>query len=130
MDFQKYPSLLKYRKKHTDELTGRQVALLEKIHGSNFSFYCERNGDGQFNSQVGKRTSFLGKDEKFPMVRPFISHDKRKVAELYHHYDIMELFDITRSCENRNGPALNDFEDHCETECWWCYERRWAFGRV
>ena len=75
-------------------------------------------------------SSWRGKDEKVPMVRPFINHDKRKVAELYHHYDIMELFDITRSCENINGPALNDFEDHCETECWWCYERRWAFGRV
>jgi len=85
MDFQKYPSLLKFRKKYTDGLNGRHVVLLEKIHGSNFSFYCERNGDGQFNSQVGKRTSFLGKDEKFFNYEVIVDKYMPHVQELANH---------------------------------------------
>ena len=85
MEFQKYPSLVKYRKRHTDELNGRQVVLLEKIHGSNFSFYCQRTDNGEFNLQVGKRTSLLGPKERFFNYKVIVAKYKASIEELAYH---------------------------------------------
>ena len=85
MDFQRYPSLLKFRKRYTDALIGREVVLLEKIHGSNFSFYCERNGDGELKIRVGKRTSFLNPDDKFFNYQVIVDKYKSCVEELVYH---------------------------------------------
>lgn len=85
MEFQKYPSLLKYRKRHTDELNGRQVVLLEKIHGSNFSFYCQRTDNGEFILQVGKRTSLLGAKERFFNYKVIVEKYKASIEELAYH---------------------------------------------
>ena len=37
--------------------------------------------------------------------------------------NLHELYKLTISCESRNdiGPV------HCD-DCWWCMERKWAFG--
>lgn len=59
---------------------------------------------------------------------PFRNHDKKLIAEIYQHYDLMDwLYPLTFSCED----TTNVFEDpqHCG-ECWWCKERQWAFNRL
>ena len=54
---------------------------------------------------------------------PLINHDKRSVAKLYKALDVeKELFPVTRSCETDEHP-----NSHCG-KCWWCGERKWAFG--
>lgn len=56
---------------------------------------------------------------------PFFNIDKSKIAEMYRYYGLMDtLFPLTRSCE-----SLTLREGHCG-ECWWCEERKWAFGRT
>tara|TARA_R100000541_G_scaffold25200_2_gene34749 strand:+ start:1100 stop:1831 length:732 start_codon:yes stop_codon:yes gene_type:complete len=58
--------------------------------------------------------------------RPFAKYDKMVVAELYDRYNLTDtLFPLTRSCEE----ATFDFSEHCGT-CWWCKERKWAFGKL
>lgn len=58
--------------------------------------------------------------------RPFYNLDKKGIAELYHKFDLTDtLFPLTRSCE----AYTHDFSHHCGT-CWWCRERKWAFGRL
>lgn len=63
---------------------------------------------------------------------PLMKVDKRMVAHLYEHFNMMEnLFPYTRSCEqeaihNKDEPSW--MITHCG-ECWWCKERLWAFGR-
>jgi hypothetical protein len=58
--------------------------------------------------------------------RPFAKYDKLVVAELYDRYNLTDtLFPLTRSCEE----ATFDFSEHCGT-CWWCKERKWAFGKL
>ena len=60
----------------------------------------------------------------FKFNRPFMQHDKRGVAELYSHFDVLEeLFPLTRSCEK----LTTDFSSHCG-ECWFCKEREWGYG--
>lgn len=56
---------------------------------------------------------------------PMKNHDKRDVATAYRILDIEDLFDKTRSCTT---PATT-FDSHCD-DCWWCAERKWAFGRL
>jgi hypothetical protein len=62
------------------------------------------------------------------LYMPFRNHDKKIIAEIYQHYNLMDwLYPLTFSCEK----TTNTFENpsHCG-ECWWCQEREWAFGRL
>ena len=61
-------------------------------------------------------------DGKFYM--PWANIDKSKIAELYEHYDLTEsIFPYTLSC------VSSTTAEHCD-DCWWCEERKWAFGRL
>ena len=62
--------------------------------------------------------------------------DKRMIAHLYKHFNVLEeLLPHTRSCEwhegfENNGVIVpNPKDGHCG-ECWWCRERKWAFGKL
>lgn len=56
---------------------------------------------------------------------PFTNIDKKFIAKLYHEYGLeRSLLPLTRSCESFES---KDFNGHCQ-KCWWCEERRWAFG--
>lgn len=79
-------------------------------------------------------------DERDPtVVRPFYSGsyyrpwtnlDKKDIAAIYRHYDLMDsLFPFTRSCEWLNPETHGDEPDfeHCG-KCWWCEERAWGFN--
>lgn len=72
------------------------------------------------------------KPKKYHHYAPFQSIDKRFVADMYELYDAMELFELTRSCEAVPDPDMPfdpNFENEPCGECWWCLERKWAFGR-
>jgi|TARA_B110000908_G_scaffold147958_1_gene180091 7-cyano-7-deazaguanine synthase in queuosine biosynthesis len=59
---------------------------------------------------------------------PFTNIDKQRVKTLYDHFDLTEsLFPHTKSCEGLVKETDN-FTKNCE-ECWWCLERKWAFGK-
>ena len=61
---------------------------------------------------------------------PFVNLDKRFVAAMYDHYGVREgLFPLTRSCEAiPEGDYDPEFEKAPCGTCWWCLERKWAFG--
>lgn len=65
--------------------------------------------------------------------RPWTNIDKKKIAEIYREYNLIEsLFPLTRSCEYvpstiNKIPDLGT--DHCG-QCWGCQERKWGFGMV
>jgi len=62
---------------------------------------------------------------------PFVNVDKRFISELYKMYEVeTTLLPLTRSCEKKaKGQPFNPSYEH-ETcgICWWCLERKWAFG--
>ena len=88
--------------------------------------------DHSFNKLV-KKYDLLDDDRRkkhSPVINgnhfsPMKNHDKRDVATAYRILDIEDLFDKTRSCTT---PATT-FDSHCD-DCWWCAERKWAFGRL
>ena len=56
--------------------------------------------------------------------RPFFNIDKKQIKNMYDELGLTEtLFPITRSCDN---PKVKI--GHCNGKCWWCEERKWAFG--
>jgi 7-cyano-7-deazaguanine synthase in queuosine biosynthesis len=56
--------------------------------------------------------------------RPFFNIDKKQIKNMYDELGLTDtLFPITRSCDN---PKVKT--GHCNGKCWWCEERKWAFG--
>jgi hypothetical protein len=59
--------------------------------------------------------------------RPFANLDKKGIAELYNHFNLMDtLFPITKSCEAK---TYDWSTPHCG-KCWFCHERHWGFGKL
>ena len=62
-----------------------------------------------------------------PFYCPLEYLDKRFVAEMYEQFDLMNnLFPITASCVEY-ADKTDYFSKPCK-ECWWCREKKWAFG--
>ena len=58
-------------------------------------------------------------------IAPFININKSQLAKIFKKENLLEnLFPVTRSCEDSNS-----LHQHCG-RCWWCDERKWAFGRL
>lgn len=62
----------------------------------------------------------------YNVYQPFINVDKRFVADIYKKHNLMDsMYKMTRSCTG--GPNVTDnFTKWCR-QCFWCYEKRWAF---
>ena len=59
-------------------------------------------------------------------MRPLYQINKRFIADIYRQFDLTEnLFPITWSCEGE-ADQTNDYTIPCD-QCWWCWEREWAF---
>jgi tRNA(Ile)-lysidine synthase TilS/MesJ len=64
-------------------------------------------------------------DLNYKYYRPFCNIDKKEISNIYKELDLIDtLFPLTRSCE-----SLTLTKGHCG-ECWWCEERKWAFGKL
>lgn len=67
-------------------------------------------------------------DEGNNFYTPFKLVDKRWIADMYDKFAITDsVFPSTRSCEGF-ARVTNNFSEPCG-ECWWCLERKWAFGK-
>ena len=74
---------------------------------------------------------YPGENLTLNRVHPLINLHKKSVADLYKQFGLMDsLFPVTRSCENPDPLKTNNFTTHCETDCWWCWERQWGFDRI
>ena len=58
--------------------------------------------------------------------KPFVNVNKKFLAGLYEQENIMDLHNITESCTGFPKDT-NWFTEPCK-RCFWCYERKWAFG--
>lgn len=59
--------------------------------------------------------------------RPFVNIDKKYIKTLYEDYRLLDtLYPLTRSCEGFDYETKN-YTTTCG-RCWWCLERKWAFG--
>ncbi len=55
---------------------------------------------------------------------PFRNINKQRIRDIYEELGLLDtLYPLTFSCE-----SMLDVQEHCG-DCWWCEERKWAFGR-
>ena len=61
---------------------------------------------------------------------PMANIDKKFVAHMFDYFGVRDtLLPLTRSCEAKPlGRFDPDFEQTPCGKCWWCLERKWAFG--
>ena len=66
-------------------------------------------------------------EDEVNLYTPMINIDKVTVYALYNELEILELYDMTRSCESGNEIETNNFKDTCnKSDDWWCMERQWS----
>jgi len=86
----------------------------------------------KYNLNVGRETvrDTAARDiiigNHYQTYTPFISVDKRFLAEIYKKNKLKELFNLTASCIAEDYKT-DYFTKPCKT-CWWCKEKHWAFG--
>ena len=95
-----------------------------------FNGMLERDIDPDENNKHLKRMVHMGVE----VLHPFRFIEKSWVVEQYKKLDIMELFDLTRSCEGTFENITYEnykFGQPVPTcgECFWCKEREWALGQ-
>lgn len=62
---------------------------------------------------------------EFFEIKPFFNVNKKALAHIYKEKNLLStLFPLTRSCEK-----IGTVHGHCG-DCWWCDERKWAFGTL
>lgn len=89
------------------------------------------NETGLGERNTGNSKEFVVNSEGFAYYTPFVNVDKRFVAAMYNHYGVTDsLLSLTRSCEAiPPGKFDPNFEHQPCGKCWWCLERKWAFGQ-
>ena len=66
---------------------------------------------------------------KYNVYKPFLNVNKRFVAGVFKENNLMDdLYPITRSCVGGRYQT-NNFTEWC-WQCFWCYEKDWAFNEV
>lgn len=81
-----------------------------------------------FITPFNEKSIFRNTDIKVPTLyektyMPIANHNKRDVYNMYVEANVLEeLFPLTFSC-------VDSIDEHCG-KCWWCEERKWAFGRL
>ncbi len=123
------PSRNNHKKKEAiDMATKRQLYMLQM-----------RYEEIILSSEIGgkkeiKKPKDLEWNETISIYHPFIRLDKRKTAEKYKEYDVLEtLFPLTSSCEENNlsqRKKINEIEWEACGKCWFCYERIYGFGKL
>jgi hypothetical protein len=92
---------------------------------------CEKH-DLSYNRELKrdcdspKKETYLG-DHRGGFYCPFDYVDKRFIADMYKQYNLMDnLFPLTASCVGY-ADTTDYWTKPCK-ECWWCREKKWAFG--
>lgn len=117
MKFVKYSSIENsYRQREVDKVfnnvsSDETFIVQEKIHGSNFSFWCDGN-----TVRTARRTAFLGADERFNSHQELLQQYEALVVAVFHKlsYDNNEVKEIAIFGEvfgghypHKDVPALN-----------------------
>ena len=100
--------------------------------------------DGQSSNpplEVQKKLGFehvseIRRNKKYDVVRhhngnihhkPLVNVDKKFIAGMYEQFNLLDsLFPITMSCIG-DGEDSKWYTEPCG-KCYWCYEKKWAFG--
>lgn len=86
--------------------------------------------DARISDRDGVRHNDYKNRIFFAYYHPLINVDKKFVSSMYDYFGIRDMLSLTRSCEYIAKPHEDVDEVASRTcgKCWWCLERKWAFG--
>jgi len=95
----------------------------------------------EFGNLLRDRTLFKFFDEKSQLtedienchhanLRPFLKVNKAFIADWYFKTPFLKdiIFPLTNSCVSSDPIITKSWTQPCK-ECWWCKEKKWAFGK-
>lgn len=95
------------------------------------------NGMVERDIELSPETKHLAEMEHmgFMVYHPFRFTDKSEIVKMYKSLGIMDLFEITRSCEGEiEGIDYTNYINGQDVpvcgECFWCKEREWAIEQA
>jgi len=112
---------------HTENCDAYYNAVTRNPKNTNFSGMKERDIEPNDNNQHLRLMKHMNRYA----VHPFRFVEKSWVLKQYRKHNIMDLFDLTRSCEGTvRGLTFENYTPGqyvpvCK-ECFWCKEREWA----
>jgi hypothetical protein len=102
-------------------------AVTRNPKGIELGGMAERNIDPTEDNKHLERMTHMGVE----VLHPFRFIDKSEIVKKYKELDIMNLFDVTRSCEGEFEGL--DYTSYIKGQivpicgkCFWCKEREWA----
>jgi hypothetical protein len=112
---------------YTNNIDAHYNAVTRNPKGVDFSGMIERDVDPTPENRHLEIKEHMGRWA----CHPFRFIDKRWIVKQYRRLDIMELFEITRSCEGEfQGLDYKTYVQGQEVptcgKCFWCKEREWA----
>ena len=124
---------------HTEFLIHQQK--LEAVFAS-----VNKNPDITINGELEDRNNPTMPEEFEHMgariCHPFVNVQKDWIMQQYYDHDILDLLELTRSCEGDKNDYPDTFKDldyttyalgqsvpTCE-QCFWCKEREWGLARI
>lgn len=112
---------------HKENIDAYYNAVTRNPRNSNFQGMKERDIDPSDDNQHLHTMEHMGKWA----LHPFRFVEKSWVVKQFRRWDIMDLFNLTRSCEgNVKGLDYTNYKPGQEVptcgECFWCKEREWA----
>jgi hypothetical protein len=92
-----------------------------------FNGMCERDIDPTDENRHLERMTYMGVE----VLHPFRFIDKSEIVKTYKELNLLNLFEITRSCEGEfNGIDYTKYTPGQYVpicgKCFWCKEREWA----
>ena len=80
----------------------------------------------RIRGEARRDTGGVEPELKYNVYKPWVNQSKKFIASIYKEEGLMkDLYPITRSCVG--GPnQTNNFTEWC-WQCFWCYEKAWAF---
>ena len=98
---------------------------MKKHHPTrNFGPFEVDRVQGEIRRDVHDKPEF-----RYNVYQPFLNVNKRFVAGIFKENNLMDdLYPITRSCVG-GSYQTNNFTEWC-WQCFWCYEKDWAFNEV
>jgi len=99
---------------------------LEEIKATE-GWYTHKNGTIQHTEtnrdKPGKLEEYGYEPHHGHYINPWSRFNKKDIASEYKRLGLWDIFEATRSCEGDDGMGPCGI-------CWWCFEKKWAFGRL
>jgi hypothetical protein len=114
------------RKNYIIDISVNSMTANPPLDALDDSFRLKRDPKRDTKSVILAQETILKKGILLSQHRPFELVNKKFISHFYNKFGLSDLFKMTVSCTG-GYDADKEKKFPCQ-ECWWCFEKYWAFG--